>query len=187
MSERRDQIIEILRKPYRRVVVPDGPDAFLARISEFAGCMALEPTASGALARLEEVAIGWVESALERGVDIPEPDEELSYSGKLMLRLPKSLHQKAAEAAVRDDVSLNQFIVAALAEHLGAKKAQKVQVGSFDRAVFGLEFAGAMAANSSATRSVIVRQLFASPHEIKSAPTDAKVTIWDGEPVKLNG
>lgn len=187
MSERRDQIMEILRKPYHRVVVPDGPDAFLARISEFTGCMALEPTATEALARLEEVAFGWLESALERGLDIPEPHEEPSYSGKLMLRLPKSLHQKAAEAAERDDVSLNQFIVAALAEHLGTKKAQKVQMVSFDRALLGLEFARAKAANSSAARSMIVPQLFASPHEVKPAPTDAKVTIWDGEPVKLNG
>jgi predicted HicB family RNase H-like nuclease len=38
------------------------------------------------------------------------------YSGKFALRLPKSLHRQLAEGAVRDGVSLNQYLVTLLAE-----------------------------------------------------------------------
>jgi hypothetical protein len=46
--------------------------------------------------------------------------DETDYSGKLVLRMPKSLHRHAAFAANRDGVSLNQFIVSSVAEQVGA-------------------------------------------------------------------
>ena len=42
------------------------------------------------------------------------------YGGRIALRLPKSLHRQVAIAAQRDGTSLNQFIVAAISEKLGA-------------------------------------------------------------------
>ena len=45
--------------------------------------------------------------------------EDLDYSGKLVVRLPKSLHRRAAYAANREGVSLNQFIVSSIAEQIG--------------------------------------------------------------------
>jgi RNA polymerase sigma-B factor len=41
------------------------------------------------------------------------------YSGRLMLRMPQSLHADLAEAADREDVSLNQFITNALSAAVG--------------------------------------------------------------------
>ncbi|TKB31861.1 MAG: toxin-antitoxin system HicB family antitoxin, partial [Mesorhizobium sp.] len=41
--------------------------------------------------------------------------------GKLVLRMPKSLHQRTALYAERDGVSLNQFIVTCLAEQVGLR------------------------------------------------------------------
>jgi RNA polymerase sigma-B factor len=40
------------------------------------------------------------------------------YSGRLMLRMPQSLHAELAQAAERDDVSLNQYITNTLAASL---------------------------------------------------------------------
>ena len=37
------------------------------------------------------------------------------HSGRLLLRMPQSLHAELAEAAEREDVSLNQYITNALA------------------------------------------------------------------------
>jgi predicted HicB family RNase H-like nuclease len=37
------------------------------------------------------------------------------------LRMPRSLHRRAAQFAERDRVSLNQFFVAAIAERVGAQ------------------------------------------------------------------
>jgi predicted HicB family RNase H-like nuclease len=114
---------EYLKKPYARMVVPEQDGSFRAEIQEFSGCIALAPTAAEALSQLEEVAAEWIDAALAKGQRIPDPTESAGYSGKLVLRLAKSLHRKAAYAANRDGVSLNQFIVGALAEHVGAVNA----------------------------------------------------------------
>jgi predicted RNase H-like HicB family nuclease len=112
---------DILRKPYGRVVMPESDGSFRAEIIEFPGCLAVGDTASEALASLEEVAADWLEVALERGQPIPEPIENAGFSGKLVVRMPKSLHKKAAHLAAREGVSLNQFILSSLAEQVGAK------------------------------------------------------------------
>ena len=38
-----------------------------------------------------------------------------TYSGRLLLRMPRTLHEELAKAADRDGVSLNQFITGVLA------------------------------------------------------------------------
>ena len=49
---------------------------------------------------------------------------EQEYSGKLMLRLSRSLHRRAAEIAHAEGVSLNRFIVTILAERVAAIEAK---------------------------------------------------------------
>ncbi len=70
---------------------------------------------------LESAAAGWVEAALDMGQEIPEPTDPYSYSGRIALRLPRSLHRRVAQMAERDGTSLNQFLVAAVAERVGAE------------------------------------------------------------------
>lgn len=48
-----------------------------------------------------------------------EPKARASHSGRLMLRMPQSLHAELAEAAEREDVSLNQYITNTLSASLG--------------------------------------------------------------------
>lgn len=110
---------EYLKRPYSRLVVPEPDGSFRAEIVEFPGCIALEDSATKALESLEEVATSWIEAARAQGQRIPEPLEENKFSGKLVLRLPRNLHRKAARCAARDGISLNQFIVAAVAEQTG--------------------------------------------------------------------
>jgi HicB family len=42
------------------------------------------------------------------------PDDETSHSGRLLLRMPQSLHAELARAAEREGVSLNGFITGVL-------------------------------------------------------------------------
>jgi hypothetical protein len=49
----------------------------------------------------------------------PAEKREATHSGKLLLRMPQSLHAELADAADRDDVSLNQYITNALAAAVG--------------------------------------------------------------------
>lgn len=116
---------EILKRPYHRVIVPDEDGSFFAEISEFPGCFATGDSAVEALESLERVAEGWLGDAIAAGQDIPEPEFESEYSGKLVLRLPKSLHAHVAHAASRDGVSLNAYLCTGIAHYTGLSEASR--------------------------------------------------------------
>ena len=120
-----------LKRPYARVVVPETDGTFRAEILEFPGCIATGDSAAEALTELEEVAVAWLSAALAQGQKIPEPLEAVEFSGRLVLRMPRSLHKKAARLAEREGVSLNQLIVTSLAEHVGASsRAAQMTLGA---------------------------------------------------------
>ena len=48
----------------------------------------------------------------------PDPKARTGHSGRLMLRMPQSLHAELARAAEREDVSLNQYITNTLSASL---------------------------------------------------------------------
>jgi predicted RNase H-like HicB family nuclease len=112
---------EYLKEPYARVLLPDGETGtYAAEILEFPGCIAQGDTPEEAYRNLEEAAKGWIQAALDLDQDIPEPWVNQGYSGRVALRLPRSLHRRAAQLAEREGTSLNQFLVAAVAEKVGA-------------------------------------------------------------------
>ena len=117
------KVVDYLKAPYGRVVFPEADGTFRAEIVEFPGCIATGDTAVDALHSLERVAEGWLESTLARGQAVPSPSGNVEYSGKLVLRLPKSTHQTAARIAALEGVSLNQFIVSCVCERIGFKSA----------------------------------------------------------------
>ena len=71
-------------------------------------------TPEDALKDLSDVKREWFSYALEKGIHIPEPDASihttLTYSGRITLRLSKSLHRQVAEKASLDGVSLNAYL-----------------------------------------------------------------------------
>ncbi|MFI5180124.1 MAG: toxin-antitoxin system HicB family antitoxin [Thermoanaerobaculia bacterium] len=112
---------KLLKKPYKRVLIPDEVSGtFTAQILEFPGCVAEGSSPAEAYERLEKVAESWIEAALEMGQEIPLPSSADGASGRFALRLPRSLHRQAANLAEMDGCSLNQFIVTAIAERVGA-------------------------------------------------------------------
>jgi len=86
------------------------------RFPDLPGCIADGNTREEAIAAGDEAKALWLETALETGREIPEPSEAVSYSGKLVLRLPRSLHEAAAKAAQREAVSLNSYLIQVVAE-----------------------------------------------------------------------
>ena len=112
---------DILRRPYARVLIPETDGRFSAEIMEFPGCVAFGDDASSALKALEEVAVDWLDAAVEQGQGVPPPFADTDFSGKLMLRMPKGLHRRAALCAQNEGVSLNAFIAASLAEAVGQR------------------------------------------------------------------
>jgi predicted RNase H-like HicB family nuclease len=126
-TERRgnDRVNRILARPYRRVLVPDPESGgFTAMIDEFPGCISEGDTAGEAMANLEEAAVAWIEAAIDSGQEVPGPTQERSHSGRFLVRMGSGLHARVAESAHREGVSINQFIVAALAERVGSSRPQ---------------------------------------------------------------
>ncbi len=117
---------DYLQLRYTRQIVQEDDGSWRAEITEFPGCFAAGDTDVEALTALADVAYAWVESMLATDQAIPSPAEENDYSGRLVLRMGKTLHQKAARCADVDGVSLNMFITNCLAECVGAKPPVKV-------------------------------------------------------------
>ncbi|MGQ0593350.1 MAG: type II toxin-antitoxin system HicB family antitoxin [Gammaproteobacteria bacterium] len=116
---------EYLRRPYKRILIPDHETGtYTGEIAELPGCVTQGKTPTETLRRLEAAARSWIEAVLDMGQEVPEPMAGQAYSGKLMLRLSRSLHRRAAEMAHAEGVSLNQFIVITLAKRVGASEAK---------------------------------------------------------------
>lgn len=93
---------------------------FVATCPAFPGLSALGETEAEALAEAK-IALGlFIKTCEARGIPLPEPQVAQDYSGQLRARLPKSLHRQAAQMAEADGISLNQFIVNAVAAKVGA-------------------------------------------------------------------
>jgi predicted RNase H-like HicB family nuclease len=115
------RIREVLDRPYSFVVTREEDGRFAAKVAEFPGCVSEGEDRASALRNLEQAAYDWVSAALEDGYPIPPaPSESPSASGRFLVRLPKSLHARLQSAAVRDQVSLNQYVLSVLAGHVGA-------------------------------------------------------------------
>jgi predicted RNase H-like HicB family nuclease len=112
---------EILKQPYARVLIPNENDVFSAEILEFPGCFAQGDTPNEAIDNLENAAVSWIVAAQEHEQDIPAPSTNYGYTGKIALRLPRSIHKKAIQLAQRDGISLNQFLLSAIAARVGAE------------------------------------------------------------------
>ena len=93
---------------------------WVRRAKELLGCMSQGETAEEALAMIQDAMQGWLEVSLEQGDVIPEPRPEEDYSGKFVVRVPRSLHRQLVETADREGVSLNQYINVALAQAVSA-------------------------------------------------------------------
>lgn len=117
---------ELLRQPYARIILPETDGTFRGEIIEFPGCIVTGETAADTFSALENAAKGWLLAALESGQTIPRPVESVNdFSGRFVLRIPKSLHKKAAWFAEREGVSLNQFISTSLSETVGERVARQ--------------------------------------------------------------
>jgi len=111
---------EYLKEPYARLLIPDDTGGYAAEILEFPGCVSDGETANEAVQNLENAAFAWIGSIQKQGKDVPPPRGDYDYSGRIVVRLPASLHRQASLLAERDRTSLNQFLVSSIAASVGA-------------------------------------------------------------------
>jgi antitoxin HicB len=91
----------------------DGP-RWTATVEELPGCEAHGATPEGAAAAVREAVEQWLQAARAEGREVPPPGAAAAHSGKLLVRMPRSLHAELVRTSEREGTSLNAYIVAAL-------------------------------------------------------------------------
>ncbi|MDQ6672888.1 MAG: toxin-antitoxin system HicB family antitoxin [Chloroflexota bacterium] len=119
------RVAEYMQRPYLMEVVWDD-DYWAATFPELPGLVAAADTWDELERKIRDAKESYFEAALEAGSPIAEPgDSSEPASGRLLLRLPKTLHRQAVRAAARDGVSVNTFLVSAIARELGRREPRR--------------------------------------------------------------
>ncbi|MBR6504540.1 MAG: type II toxin-antitoxin system HicB family antitoxin [Clostridia bacterium] len=101
-----------MKLPYNYIIQPlkdESGEYYYAKVLELDGCQSTGETFEEAYKNLREAMKGWIETKLENNFDIPLPVGYEDFSGKFIVRIPKSLHYKLAVEAKQEGVSLNQY------------------------------------------------------------------------------
>ena len=98
----------------------DGDLLYVGHVAEFPNLQAFEDTFEEARSILIDAIQTLYLVAEESGQSMPSPrTDETEFSGRITLRMPKSLHRQVAAQAQLDDVSLNQYLLSAIAQQIG--------------------------------------------------------------------
>lgn len=108
------------------VTLYPGDEAYVAEIKDLPGCMTQGGTIDEVMSNIEESRELWIETAYEHGGKIPLPSTENQYSGRVLLRMPKYLHQQLVENAEREEISFNQYVVSLLSERNALRQVGKI-------------------------------------------------------------
>ncbi|TYS17103.1 toxin-antitoxin system HicB family antitoxin [Rossellomorea vietnamensis] len=100
-------------------VKEDDHEYYFGKIAELEGCHTDADTVDELMEELEEVKEEYLKIKLEHNDTIPEPNE--MPSGKIVLRMPKTLHWRLAGEAAQEGVSLNQYMIYKLSRSLDSK------------------------------------------------------------------
>lgn len=98
--------------------------AFIVTCPEFPGLSAFGSTEEEALSEGKIALQLIIETYQESDISLPQPIQagQAQFSGQFRVRLPKSLHRQATQIAASDGISLNQLVVSAVEQRVGAKQ-----------------------------------------------------------------
>ena len=112
------EVKDYIKLPYTRLVQEMNDESghyFYGRILELDGCQSTGDTLEELYESLNEAMEGYIEIKLENNLPGPTPESAEKYSGKFVVRLPKSLHQRLVIEADKEGISLNQLALYKLA------------------------------------------------------------------------
>lgn len=93
-------------------------EGFIAEAPDLPGCSAWGATEADAAQEAQDAVSAWLQAAKAAGKRVPAPSvaEPVGrYSGKFLVRVPRSLHARLAREAAQQGVSLNQWAATKLA------------------------------------------------------------------------
>ena len=103
------------------ISIEDG-GGYTIEIPLLKGCMSDGETIIEALENIKDAKMEWFTYMLENNLPIPEPIDVNKYSGKFVVRIPKSLHRTISEQSKMEGLSLNQYVANSLAYVAGQKQ-----------------------------------------------------------------
>jgi predicted RNase H-like HicB family nuclease len=106
------KVKDYLKLPYTYIIKPikdESGSYFHALVLELDGCQSTGETFQEAYDGLMEAMEGWIKTKLEAGFPVPLPHNADNFSGKFVVRLPKTLHAHLVMEAETEGVSLNQL------------------------------------------------------------------------------
>jgi predicted RNase H-like HicB family nuclease len=116
-TQPRANVSRYLDLPYEVAVVRRGGEdgmQWSAQVVDLPGCEVRARTEAEALAAARAAMADWIADALEHDRPIPPPREAATHSGRLLVRMPQTLHGDLARMADREHVSLNALIIGIL-------------------------------------------------------------------------
>ena len=107
---------DYLKLSYPITLYPEVEGGFTVEIKDLPGCVTQGETLEEAHEMIDDAKYAWIKVNLELGNPIPLPATQKKFSGRFVVRLPSNLHQRLAEEAEQNGVSLNQMVSSVLAE-----------------------------------------------------------------------
>lgn len=107
------------------IKMEDGSIEWAARFPEVNNVGGGGDTPNEALLDAYENLKAELEFLKDNGIKKPEETFLNEYSGKILLRLPKSLHKSLAETSASEGVSLNHYLVSCIAQSQGENQVLK--------------------------------------------------------------
>ncbi|HCS35203.1 MAG: toxin-antitoxin system HicB family antitoxin [Spirochaetae bacterium HGW-Spirochaetae-4] len=118
---------DYLKLPYTIETRRESDGSYFIKVKELPGCMSVGESIGEAYAMIEDAKADWIQSCLDDGCVVPEPEEEdvKTYSGKFMVRISPKLHRELSETAEKHGVSLNHLVTEMLSQENGILKSQQ--------------------------------------------------------------
>jgi antitoxin HicB len=123
---------DYLRLKYPIRIVEDEKGGWFVEIPDLPGCMTVVEDFKDAYEAIDLVKEGWIEIALGDGQDIPLPSTEKKYSGRFVLRIAPSLHERLVEQAEAEEMSLNAYCLYLLSLGAGRREATRSELPAED-------------------------------------------------------
>ena len=127
MNKQKYTIEKYMAFDYPFIVVPfheEGFRGYRAFLIDIPAVESIGTTPEEALHDLNDVKKEWLTYAKKTGLSIPEPNPDfpvsMTYSGRVTLRISKTLHRQISEKAHLDGVSLNTYINEAILRGMNA-------------------------------------------------------------------
>ena len=105
-------INKYMKMPYSFVVNKvndESGEYYVARVLELDGLIGTGDTYTEAYDDVRLAMESYIETKLANGIKIPMPLDSNEYSGKFVIRIPKTLHKLLSKRAKEEGVSLNQY------------------------------------------------------------------------------